>query len=138
MADAHGRSAVLIVDVYNSRLERLERHARDAGLLVSTASCFAAAREAIQSSPPDILVSALPLAAYNGLHLALVARHHRPDCAAVIFSHEAFSGSAVDAESVKVLFVHPDRLLDAKFWRELSATRKLDAPLTSDALRATA
>jgi ActR/RegA family two-component response regulator len=137
MPDVHGRDAVLIVDVDSARLERLERHARAAGLVVSTASCFAAARQEIRNAPPDVLVSALPLAAYNGLHLAIVARQHHPDCAAVIFSQEAGEGSASDAESVKVALVRPDHLLDPKFWQELS-TRDLDAALAYDPLRATA
>ena len=138
MPDVQGRCAVLIVDVDSARLACLERHARAAGLVVSTANGFAAARREIRSSPPDVLISALPLAAYNGLHLAIVARHHHPDCDALIYSQASGSGTVSDAESVKVHFVLPDRLMDATFWRELSTTRDLDAALASGMLRAIA
>ena len=138
MPDAHGRCTVLIVDVDSSRLERLERHARAAGLHVSTASGFMAARQQIRNSAPDVLVSALPLAAYNGLHLAILAGHHHPDCAAVIFSDERWSGSDSDVESVRVRMVPADRLFQPQFWRQLSTTRDVDAALTSGTLRAIA
>ena len=138
MPDDHGRCAVLIVDVDSSRLERLERHARGAGLAVSTADGFAGARREIRTAPPDILISSLPLAAYNGLHLAIAARHDHPGCDAMIYAEEGNAGSALDAESVKVHFVCPAFLLDPKFWCELSRTRDLEAALASDTLRAIA
>jgi len=138
MPDAHRRCTVLIVDVDSTRLEHLERHARAAGLQVSTASCFIAARQQIRNSAPDVLVSALPLAAYNGLHLAIVAGHHHPECAAVIFSEESWSGSDSDVQSVRVRMVSVDRLFQPQFWRQLSTIRDVDAALTFATLRAIA
>lgn len=122
MRDVQGRSAVLIVDVDTSRLERLERHAHAAGFSVATASCFAAARHELRKSRPNILVAALKLGAYNGLHLAAVAGHDEGSSAALIYCDEMVTGGTADAQSVGAQMVLADDVLQPQFWRRLSFT----------------
>jgi DNA-binding NtrC family response regulator len=57
-----------------------------AGLTVISTDSFSRARAYVTSEPPAVLVTAVRLGAYNGLHLALLARSMRPEISMVVTS----------------------------------------------------
>ena len=75
---------VLIVSPHVESRSRMERWLRRAGFATECVSTFEAARPRLTSAAPDVLVSAVQLGEFNGLHLAIVGRDRRPALVAVV------------------------------------------------------
>jgi DNA-binding NtrC family response regulator len=82
--DASGRVLV----VYPDHLARQEitNILVSVGFIVTEASSYEAARRVLDTAPVDVLVTALRLGGYNGLHLVIRAQSLRRDVAAIVIS----------------------------------------------------
>ena len=76
--------SVLVVDVDRNALHAAATALADAGYLVTQATTFADARQRLVLSKPDLLVTAVRLAGFNGLHLVVRTRVMLPDTVAVV------------------------------------------------------
>jgi DNA-binding response OmpR family regulator len=76
--------SVLVVDVDRNALHAAATALADAGYLVSQAATFADARQRLVLSKPDLLITAVRLAGFNGLHLVVTTRRMLPDTVAVV------------------------------------------------------
>jgi DNA-binding NtrC family response regulator len=79
-------SLVVLVHTDPDVLHRAEALLYDAGYAVVSASSFHAARKAIDSVDPDLLIADVRLDDFNGLHLAILSRLERP-LTPVIITH---------------------------------------------------
>lgn len=76
---------ILLVHPSAAELERMEAVLARAGHLVETATTFADAKARLGVPPgPDLLIAAVKLAAFNGLHLIIQARAAWPGIATII------------------------------------------------------
>jgi DNA-binding NtrC family response regulator len=76
-----------------------------AGFHVTAAETFEQARPFLTSRHPSILVTALRLGAYNGLHLVLRGKAMRPEMAALVISDEADVVLQTEAEAMGATFM---------------------------------
>ena len=76
--------SVLVVDVDRNALQEAATALADAGYLVTQAATFADARQRLVLSKPDLLITAVRLAGFNGLHLVVTTRAMLPDTVAVV------------------------------------------------------
>lgn len=74
------------------------------GLLTLAADTFETARQSMRLRP-HLLVSAVQLGEFNGLHLVLHGRTLRPTMAALVTSHAFDAGLQADAESLQAGFI---------------------------------
>jgi CheY-like chemotaxis protein len=77
-------NSVLVVDVDRNALQEAATALGDAGYLVAQATSFADARQRLVLSKPDLLITAVRLAGFNGLHLVVATRSMLPDTVAVV------------------------------------------------------
>lgn len=75
------------------------------GLDVATAETFAQARAHMARRPPDVLVTAVKLGEYNGLHLVLRGKAERPDMTAIVTCPDRDPVLAAEAEAMGATFV---------------------------------
>ena len=75
---------VLLVGPNIESRSRTERWLLRAGFETESVSTFEAARPRLTATTPDVLVSAVQLGEYNGLHLAIIGRDRRPALVAVV------------------------------------------------------
>ena len=75
-----------VVDDDKAVSEMLWRWLTMRGFQVECYDSFAEARVQLAGSPPDVLVSDIRLAGYNGLQLATMARAYRPDMVIIVIS----------------------------------------------------
>lgn len=75
---------VLVVDVDRNALQDAAAALGDAGYLVTQATTFAEARQRLVLSKPDLLITAIRLAGFNGLHLVVATREMLPDTVVVV------------------------------------------------------
>ena len=83
MSAAH---AILLVHSDRAVLARLASRLATAGYVATTAATFEEARGLLVASPPALLVTAVRLGAYNGLHLIVHSRADYPETAALLIS----------------------------------------------------
>jgi DNA-binding response OmpR family regulator len=76
--------AVLIVTTNALALAAYERAFIEAGCATAVASSFEEARHWVDACVPDVLVAALRLGEFNGLHLAVVVRMAKDDATTVV------------------------------------------------------
>lgn len=69
---------IVLVDVDQTRRERLDRLLSEEGYLVATAPSFYRGKELLESVHPDLLITAVRLDAFNGLHLVIRTRRKQP------------------------------------------------------------
>jgi DNA-binding NtrC family response regulator len=62
---------------------------RSHGFVVTSATTFDEAKQKLAADPPELLVTALRLGAYNGLHLILRSRAEHPSMAALVTTYLA-------------------------------------------------
>ncbi len=86
MNDRRDRSVILLVDTRVASLRRLSDTLQRAGHCVVEATSFDDAKHALMIHEPGVLISALRLAAFNGLHLVHLGRLSNPDLEAIILS----------------------------------------------------
>lgn len=92
------RQQALIVDsrpaVVSAMMAALER----AGYSAEGATSFEEARDALNSHPPRLLLTAIRLGAFNGLHLVIRARLNHPHTTAIVISDAADPFVQTEAE----------------------------------------
>jgi len=84
---SHAPSALVVDPIAASRLRTVTALA-GAGFHVISTDAFEAARHQIVVGPPAVLVTALKLLEYNGLHLVLRARAASPGTACLVTADE--------------------------------------------------
>jgi DNA-binding NtrC family response regulator len=97
--------SVLVVEPSLGDLLLLTSRLTSAGFRVTAAESFAQAKPLLDSQPPSILVTAVRLEAYNGLHLVLRAKAVRPNIAAVVTSANEDAVLRADAEGMGATFI---------------------------------
>src|ERR1041384_2794085 len=76
--------SVLVRDVDGNAWQGAATALADAGYLVTQATTFAEARQRLVLAKPDLLVTAVRLAGFNGLHLVVTTQAMLPDTVAVV------------------------------------------------------
>jgi DNA-binding NtrC family response regulator len=74
-------------------------------LHVTVAESFASSKERLAAIAPHVLVTAVRLAEYNGLHVVLRAKALRQDCAAIVTSTTLDPVLRADSEAMGATFV---------------------------------
>lgn len=95
---------ILIVDTDTKTLARTAVSLRTAGYDVVTADGFEEGKRLLDSNTPDLLLTAMRLGAFNGLHLVVRGRTLRPTMAAIVVGARADRGLEADALSLGALF----------------------------------
>lgn len=88
---------IILVDVDRARRERLDRLLSEQGYLVATAASFYRGKELLDSVHPDLLITAVRLDAYNGLHLVIRTRRKQPMLPMILM--EVSLDSVLEAEA---------------------------------------
>jgi DNA-binding NtrC family response regulator len=104
---------------------------------VTIAETFAKAKERITARPPEVLVTEVRLAEYNGLHLVLRGRSARNDLAAIVIDDTPDPVLQANADAMGATFmVKPitDKELSAAVFRTLFL--RSNAGSTNQTLRA--
>jgi DNA-binding NtrC family response regulator len=81
-------SRALLVDPNPTIVSQLAEVAASAGYECTTALEFHDGRRALATKRPDILVANLRLAAFNGIHLAYLAKNNRPKTHVLIYGKD--------------------------------------------------
>jgi DNA-binding NtrC family response regulator len=76
--------SVLVVDSHAGRLATTVEVLRGAGYQVETALGFEQGRRSLDNSRPELLITAVRLGPYNGLHLIVRSRGNRPTMPAIL------------------------------------------------------
>jgi DNA-binding NtrC family response regulator len=112
-----GPLSALVVDTDRENLAFLTSLLGGFGLEVIAADAFEHAKHVLLNDPPKVLVTAIRLAEYNGLHLVLRGRAQQPDLAAIIVSHTPDPVLRAEADAMGATFVvtpaSPEDLLAA-------------------------
>jgi DNA-binding response OmpR family regulator len=87
-------SSVLVVTTNREVRAAYEQAFVGIGCTVTTAASFEEARRAIATCAPDVLIAALRMGDYNGIHLALVTRIAKPSATAVVVGEFANDSDA--------------------------------------------
>jgi len=74
----------IVADADPSTLAETVRVLASAGFMVSHAATFALARQQLASVRPDVLVTAVRLDGFSGLHLVIAGRARQPDLVSVV------------------------------------------------------
>jgi DNA-binding NtrC family response regulator len=90
---------ILLVETDRIARQRLEALLSDIGYLVAWVSSFSEAKELLDSVLPDLLIAAVRLEMFNGLHLAARSRHDYPNLP-VIITHTA-ADPVLEAEAIR-------------------------------------
>jgi two-component system, response regulator RegA len=107
-ADSNGLGngcSVLIVEPSLDELLVLMSRLTTRGFRVTVAETFAQAKPLLLSQPPSVLMTALRLGAYNGLHLVLRAKTIRPEIAALVTCRADDIVLRADAEAMGATFI---------------------------------
>jgi DNA-binding response OmpR family regulator len=91
--------SVLVVDVDLKALADASAALADAGYLVTQSATFADARQRLVLARPDVLITAVRLAGFNGLHLVITSRETLPDTVAILL--HAVPDAALQAVAAK-------------------------------------
>ena len=78
--------SILLVEDDLNVLDALKSFLQKAGYLVTSTDSFGRARQLLQQSPPDVLLTDVRLGSHNGLQLALVAKDANPQTKIIVFS----------------------------------------------------
>ena len=122
--------SALVVDPILDELIQVVAMLSGCGFRVTAADSFAQAKAFLGSHPPAVLVTALQLGDYNGLHLVLRGKSVRPEMAAVVLSSLPDRVLLSDAEAMGATFMMKPYVgtdLRAAVMRTL-ARRDPDAP----------
>ena len=102
---------------------------RSAGYHVTEASEFHSARRWLENDPPDVLIAAIKLGAYNGLHLVVRAHAAQPNIACILTNDSPDPVLEAEAEKQQATYLtQPLRrsdLVDA-----VARALEFDVPLT--------
>lgn len=89
--------SILVVDEQPLVVARLAQPLTDAGYHVTGATTFEAAKRSLTAHPPHLLIAALRLGLFNGLHLVLRGRLDHPEMAAIVTA--GFKDPVLEAEA---------------------------------------
>lgn len=104
-AAALAQHSILVVDpVLDDILPLVIALSRD-GLHVTVAAEFSQAKQLLISNPPSVLLAAVRLGLYNGLHLVVHGTAIKPDMAVLVLSADADPLLQLDAESLGATFM---------------------------------
>jgi DNA-binding response OmpR family regulator len=107
---------ILLVDADPNALRRVGAGLSSKGYRVATASSFEEARKRFDAVNPELVVAAVRLEAFNGLHLAAWVRFNHADVP-IIITHTAHDAVLeADAARVGARFV-VEPLKDPQFWQ---------------------
>lgn len=104
-APAAGGLSVLVVEPVLDDLIPLVSTLSRAGFRVTAAASFAQATPLLNLGTPAILMAAVRLGVYNGLHLVLRGKAIRPTLAALVFAPDTDPVLRADAEAMGATFV---------------------------------
>lgn len=99
---------------------------------VTVAETFTKAKERLSARPPEVLVTEIRLAEYNGLHLVLRGKSLRPDMAAIAMSSVPDPVLQADAEALGATFMLKpvsEKELSAAVFRTIFLQASSMAPL---------
>jgi len=102
------------------------------GFQVTVVETFTKAKDRMGARPPNVLVTAIRLAEYNGLHLVLRGKALKPTMAALVISKIVDPVLQADAEAMGATFVvRPiaERELAAAIFRTLFQNAALAGPI---------
>jgi DNA-binding NtrC family response regulator len=99
-------------------LRRVSARLSDQGYGVAAASSFEAAKKRFEAVHPELVVAAVRLEAFNGLHLAAWLRFHHPNLP-IIITHTAHDiVLEADAQRLGATFV-VQPLENPEFWQSV-------------------
>lgn len=75
-----------------------------AGFYVTIARSFDTARQVLAANPPTVLIAAVHLAEYNGLHLVIRGKYSHPLLTAVVMSDQSDTVLQAEAERLGATF----------------------------------
>jgi DNA-binding NtrC family response regulator len=106
---------ILVVDCESNRLDAMVAALRRAGYTATGAGSFEAGRELLRARQYDVLVAALRLLPYNGLHLVIQSQMLYPVTRAIVLVEPADAWSDAEARRhgahTLAMPADPDRLL---------------------------
>lgn len=98
-------SHILLVDPVKSRLMSVKVLLEGAGFNVHAAATFSEARDSLDSTTPDLLLTQLRLGANNGLHLVIRGRLQSPRMQAIVTGRERDIGLETEARRSGAVFM---------------------------------
>ena len=93
---------IFVVSSDNDRLSSLLGLLSGAGYRASGASTFAQAKEILGMRSPDLVIADERLGPFNGLHVIVLGRAHRPDMKGIVTSNCKDCGLEADAKRLNV------------------------------------
>ena len=96
---------LLVVDSDRAHLSAVERALTSSGNLVTCVSNFGDAKQRLLFAPPDLLLTAVRLGPYNGLHLVLRAHADHPEMPAIVMDKQADPVLEAEARNADAVFV---------------------------------
>ena len=102
---------ILVVDCNSQASAETEQILTSAGYRSATVTSFEAATKSLSADTPDLVVTAVRLGPFNGLHLVLRARAQHPDLPILVVGDDGDSALAADAHRFGAHFV--SRQMDA-------------------------
>ena len=113
MSDAARPLSILVVSASAEDLLSTGSALRSAGYHVTEASEFHSARRWLENDPPDALITAIKLGAYNGLHLVVRAHGAHPNIACILTNDSPDPVLQAEAEKQHATYLtHPLRRSD--------------------------
>lgn len=103
--------SALVVDANDASRASMVQALASAGHHVMCVSLFEDAKRRLSLAPPDVLIAAVRLGAYSGLHLVLRARAENPRVAAIVIDTHADSTLEAEAKKLQAGYIvgTPDR-----------------------------
>jgi DNA-binding NtrC family response regulator len=114
---------IFVVSGDDSHRSRLIDVLSGAGYRTSGAATFAEAKQMLGSSSADLVIAEERLGAFNGLHVIVFGRAHRPDLKAIVMTAQKDAALETDARRLNVDCVVESA--DAEEWLQ-SVSRTLD------------
>jgi len=115
IAEPKWPAQILLVDADPTALRRVGFGLSEKGYKVAATASFEAARKRFESINPELVVAAVRLAAFNGLHPAAWLRFSRPDLPVIITHTEHDIVLEADARHLGAMFV-VEPLKSPEFW----------------------
>ena len=95
----------LVVDGNQAALSASTLALASAGYQVMCASQFGTARQRLAFAPPDLIIAAMRLGAYNGLHLVLHGRAVNPGMPAIVMDERPDPVLEVEAKKMDAVYL---------------------------------
>jgi DNA-binding response OmpR family regulator len=111
---------IVLVNSDPRTLRHLEGRLSECGYLVAPVKSFLEAQRLLTSTTPDLLVTALRLGAYNGLHLAIRTRLDHPDIPVIVTHSDPDPVAEAEARRHGAAFI-PTALDNPEFLPEVRA-----------------